>query len=106
MPRVSTDITTPTLDLLDPDWWRTRQHEFWTWARANQPVPRDERSGIWCVTRHADVQHVERQDEVFSSLRTYRLNETPGVSPRREAPAHRGHESGLTNWVIRANGAS
>ncbi len=70
----------PTIDLLDPEFWRSRQHEAWTWARANDPVHRDERSGIWCVTRHADLLHVERHAEIFSSLRTYRLNETPTES--------------------------
>ena len=70
----------PAIDLLDPEFWRSRQHEAWTWARAHDPVHRDERSGIWAITRHADVLHVERHDEVFSSLRTYRLNETPTES--------------------------
>jgi cytochrome P450 family 142 subfamily A polypeptide 1 len=70
----------PAIDLLDPEFWRSRQHEAWTWARANDPVHRDEHSGIWAVTRHADVLHVERHDEIFSSLRTYRLNETPTES--------------------------
>ena len=72
--------TAPTIDLLDPEFWRSRQHEGWTWARQHDPVHRDERSGIWAVTRHADVLHVERHDDVFSSLRTYRLNETPTES--------------------------
>ena len=70
----------PVIDLLDPEFWRSRQHEAWTWARAHDPVHRDERTGIWAVTRHADVLHVERHDEIFSSLRTYRLNETPTES--------------------------
>lgn len=69
-----------TVDLRDPEFWRTRQHEAWTWARANDPVLRDEASGLWAITKHADVLHVERHAEVFSSLRTYRLNETPTES--------------------------
>lgn len=69
-----------TIDLRDPDFWRTRQHEAWTWARANDPVHWDERSQLWAITKHADVQHVERHSEIFSSLRTYRLNETPTES--------------------------
>lgn len=69
-----------TLDILDREFWRTRQHDVWTWARANEPVLRDERTGIWAITKHADVQYVERHAELFSSLRTYRLNETPGES--------------------------
>ena len=75
-----TNAEAPIIDLLDPEFWRSRQHEAWTWARANDPVHFDEGSGFWAVTRHADVVHVERHDEIFSSLRTYRVNETPTES--------------------------
>ncbi len=67
----------PEIDLHDPTFWRDRQHEAWTWCRANDPVHRDEKSGFLAVTRHADVVHVERHPETFSSDRAYRLNETP-----------------------------
>lgn len=70
----------PVIDLLDPEFWRSRQHDAWTWARANDPVHRDEKNSFWAVTRHADVLHVERHDELFSSMRTYRVNETPTES--------------------------
>jgi cholest-4-en-3-one 26-monooxygenase len=70
----------PVIQMLDPEFWRSRQHEAWTWARAHDPVHRDESSGFWAVTRHADVIHVERHDEIFSSLRAYRVNETPTES--------------------------
>lgn len=77
---MSTTDAPVALDILDPEFWRTRQHETWTWARANQPVLRDERTGIWAITKYADLQHVERHAELFSSMRTYRLNETPTES--------------------------
>lgn len=80
MTSTDTHAGIPAIDLLDPEFWRSRQHEAWTWARANDPVYRDEASGFWAVTRHADVLHVERNDDVFSSLRTYRVNETPTES--------------------------
>jgi cytochrome P450 family 142 subfamily A polypeptide 1 len=67
----------PVIDLRDPTFWRDRQHEAWTWCRANDPVHRDAASGFLAVTRHADVMHVERHPETFSSDRAYRLNETP-----------------------------
>ncbi len=73
-------VIEPAIDLLDPEFWRSRQHDAWTWARANDPVHRDEKNGFWAVTRHADVLHVERHDEVFSSRRAYRVNETPTES--------------------------
>ena len=46
----------PTIDILDRAFWQRNPHDAWTWCRANDPVHRDERSGIWCITKHADVQ--------------------------------------------------
>jgi cholest-4-en-3-one 26-monooxygenase len=65
----------PPLDLLDPAWWvdLDRVHEFFTWARGEQPVYRDA-NGYWIVTRHADVLDVERRSDVFSSRGSYRAN--------------------------------
>ena len=61
-------------DLLDPAWWADLDgvHEFFTWARAEAPVWRDEANGLWAVTRHADVIDVERRSDVFSSRGCYR----------------------------------
>src|SRR5689334_17256759 len=71
---------TGVIDILDRAFWQGNPHDEWAWCRANDPVHRDERSGIWCITKHADVQWVERHDEAFSSDSTYRLNESPGES--------------------------
>src|SRR5262245_30103302 len=70
----------PTIDILDRAFWQRNPHDAWTWCRANDPVHRDARSGIWCITKHADVQYVERHPELFSSDSAYRLNESPGES--------------------------
>jgi len=61
-------------DLRDPAWWQDldRVHEFFTWARREEPVYRDEANGLWAVTRHRDLADVERRDEVFSSRGCYR----------------------------------
>lgn len=66
--------TRPIYDLLDPDFYRTNPHEAWTWMRANEPVYRDARNGLWAITRHADVQDVERRSSVFVSGLGYRAN--------------------------------
>jgi cholest-4-en-3-one 26-monooxygenase len=79
MTPVSTE-TTPRIDLLDREFWRREPHDAWTWCRQHDPVHRDEGSGIWCITKHADVSWVERHDELFSSDSAYRLNESPGES--------------------------
>ena len=67
-------------DLLDPAWWQDldRVHGFFTWARAEAPVWRDEANQLWAVTRHADVLDVERRDDVFSSEGAYRALPSPG----------------------------
>lgn len=64
--------------MLDRDFWKSRQHEAWTWCRANDPVYFDEHSNIWAITKHADILFCERHDEVFSSEGSYRLNPSPG----------------------------
>jgi cytochrome P450 family 142 subfamily A polypeptide 1 len=68
------DATVRTADLLDPSWWADLEgvHEFFTWARRESPVHRDEGNGLWAVTRHADLIDVERRSQVFSSRGCYR----------------------------------
>ena len=61
-------------DLLDPALYqdRDRMHAAFTWMRANEPVYRDQRNGLWGITRHADLQEVERRSSVFLSGQGYR----------------------------------
>ncbi len=59
-------------DLLDPELYRRNPHDVWTWMRANEPVYRDHRNGLWGITRHADLKEVERRSTVFVSGQGYR----------------------------------
>ena len=77
---MTTTSEPPVIDILDRAFWQRNPHDAWAWCRANDPVHRDEQSGIWCITKHADVLWVERNDEIFSSDSAYRLNESPGES--------------------------
>ena len=77
---MTTTAQPPVIDILDRAFWQRDPHDAWTWCRANDPVHRDQRSGIWCITKHADVLSVERNAEAFSSDSAYRLNESPGES--------------------------
>jgi cholest-4-en-3-one 26-monooxygenase len=70
----------PVVDVLDRAFWQRNPHDAWTWCREHDPVHRDEASGIWCITKHADILFVERNDQLFSSDSAYRLNESPGES--------------------------
>jgi cytochrome P450 family 142 subfamily A polypeptide 1 len=65
------------VDLLDPDLYRRDPHDVWTWMRANEPVYRDERNGLWGITRHADLMEVERRSSVFVSGQGYRAIWSP-----------------------------
>lgn len=64
--------TRPEVDLLDPNFYQGDPHPAFTWMRANEPLYRDERNGLWAVTRHADVLEVERRSDTFVSGRGYR----------------------------------
>lgn len=65
------------VDLLDPDFYSTNPHDTWTWMRENEPVYRDERNGLWGVTKHADLMDVERRSTVFLSGQGYRAIWSP-----------------------------
>ena len=61
-----------TVDLLDPSLYQRNPHDVWAWMRANEPVYRDDRNGLWAVTRHADITAVSKANSRFiNSQRTY-----------------------------------
>ena len=76
----STSTGAPRVGLLDPTFYVDidGMHDAFTWLRANDPVHYDESSGVWAVTRHADVLQVERDDKTFSSKGSYRARQSPG----------------------------
>ena len=79
------------VDLLDPELYRQNPHEIWTWMRAHEPVYRDEKNGLWGITRHADVMDVERRSTVFVSGLGYRAVAAPGECNMiaQDDPRHR-----------------
>ena len=95
---MTTTAEPPVIDILDRAFWQRNPHDAWTWCRGNDPVHRDQRSGIWCITKHADVVWVERRDDLFSSDSAYRLNESPGESNMiaKDDPVHL-HQRRLVN---------
>lgn len=52
--------------------------ETYAWLRANAPVYRDERNGIWVVSRYQDVFDISRRPERYSSSK--------GVRPKEIVP--------------------
>ncbi|QXJ24715.1 cytochrome P450 [Actinomadura graeca] len=64
----------PEIDVIDPGVYERGgiPHRQFAWLRDNDPVhwhpdPNDGVPGFWAVTRHADVVHVSRHPELFSS---------------------------------------
>lgn len=84
---------TPTerIDLLDPELYRRDPHDVWAWMRENESVYRDQRNGLWAVTRHADLLDVERRSTVFVSGLGYRAIWSPTEANMiaQDDPQHR-----------------
>ena len=82
--------TRPDVDLLDPSFHVGDPHPAYRWMRHHEPVYRDERNALWCVTRMEHLRHVERQAATFVSSRGYRSiwvpTETSMIS--KDDPAH------------------
>ena len=79
-PLAGTGVDTATVpDLLDPNFYvdLDAMHESLRTLRRQRPVARDDKNGLWAITRHADVVEVERNDQVFVSGRGYRSFESP-----------------------------
>lgn len=66
-----------TIDLLDPEWYRTNPHDDYAWMRQHEPVYRDERNDLWGIARHADILQAERRADLFSSKGNYRAVPEP-----------------------------
>ena len=88
---MSQDTERMTIDLLDPELYKSNPHDVWAWMRANEPVYRDEKNKLWGITRHADVMDVERRSSVFSSEGVYRAVLSPGECNMiaQDDPRHR-----------------
>ena len=60
-------------DALDPTLYvRGVAHDVFKWMRENDPVHRDEKNGIWVVSKYDDVSYVERQPDLFCSAQGVR----------------------------------
>ena len=79
------------VDLLDPELYRRNPHDVWSWMRANEPVYRDEKNGLWGISRHAHVMDVERRSMTFVSGRGYRAIWSPEEANMisQDDPRHR-----------------
>jgi cytochrome P450 family 142 subfamily A polypeptide 1 len=67
----------PEIDLLDGHFYADDPHSHFAWMRANAPVYQDEKSGVWGITLHADIQRLSRRPEVFCNRHGQRPDSPP-----------------------------
>jgi cytochrome P450 len=67
------DITDPNLYLHDP-------YPTYRWLRENAPIYRDEKNGLWVVSRHADVCAVSKDAELWSAVPSVLIDGDAAVS--------------------------
>ncbi|HEX6420127.1 MAG TPA: cytochrome P450 [Acidimicrobiales bacterium] len=65
------------IDVLDPRFYDD-PWDAYRWLRANAPLWWDARNELWVVSRHEDVSHISRNQEVYSAAQ--------GVRPKVAAP--------------------
>jgi cholest-4-en-3-one 26-monooxygenase len=66
MPSVSA-TPSPTIDLLDGDFYVNGPYEIYAWMRQNAPLYWDPINELWGVSRYADVIEIEKRKDVFIS---------------------------------------
>ena len=57
----------PDIDLLAGSFWGGDHLSAFAWMRENDPVYRDEKSGVWAITRYRDLKDVEKDPATFSN---------------------------------------
>ena len=65
----------PAINLVDPEYFAQHGHPFdqYEWLRANAPVfwhDEPNGSGFWAITKHADIQAISQNPELFSVAET------------------------------------
>jgi cytochrome P450 family 142 subfamily A polypeptide 1 len=68
------------ISLFDKDLYRGEVDEAYAWLRANAPVYRDPATGVWALTKHADVVWAERHPHLFSNAAGSRPRGLPQAS--------------------------
>lgn len=79
MPPTDAAIPPPPckIDALDPRFYDD-PWEAYRWLRAHSPIHWDAKNELWVISRHADVSHISRNQELYSAAE--------GVRPRVAVP--------------------
>ena len=76
-PSRPTHPTHPDVDLTGGPFYGNDPHPLFTWMRANAPVYFDENSGVWGITRYADVKAISADPATFSNAGGIRPDNGP-----------------------------
>jgi cytochrome P450 family 142 subfamily A polypeptide 1 len=79
--------TRPEIRLLSPDFYADPD-PLYTWMRENAPVYWDDDTGIWGVTRYADLMHVSKNWQDFSSAKGSRPESSVPSMINFDPPEH------------------
>ena len=69
--------TDPAINLTDGPFYGNDPHPYFTWMRANAPVYFDENSGVWGITRYADLKAISADPKTFSNAGGIRPDNDP-----------------------------
>jgi cytochrome P450 family 142 subfamily A polypeptide 1 len=72
-----THPTHPDINLTDGAFYGNDPHELFTWMRANAPVYFDADSGVWGITRYADLKAISADPKTFSNAQGIRPDNGP-----------------------------
>ncbi len=79
--------TRSDIRLLSPDFYAD-PHPLFTWMRENAPVYWDDATGIWGITRYADLMQVSKNSETFCSGKGSRPESSVPSMINRDPPEH------------------
>ena len=79
--------TRAEIRLLAPEFYQD-PHPHFAWMRENAPVYWDDETGIWGVTRYADVMHVSKSWQTFCSGQGSRPESSVPSMINRDPPEH------------------
>jgi cytochrome P450 family 142 subfamily A polypeptide 1 len=76
-PKTSDHPVHPDINLTDGPFYGNDPHELFTWMRANAPVYFDANSGVWGITRYADLKTISADPKTFSNAGGIRPDNDP-----------------------------
>ena len=88
--------TRPEIRLLDPDFYRDPE-PLYAWMREEAPVYWDDHTGIWGITRYADIMQVARDYRTFCSGQGSRPETNAPQMINTDPPEHN-----LRRGIVRA----